>query len=256
MLSALEHAGCMVVTGLLDEQERKSISAELAPHMANVRVVEEDDPEQFYPARTRRTTALLTRSNTVAEQLVPHPISTGVCDRFLLPNGEFGYQLHVTAALEVGPGAREQVLHREEDSFTFFPVPRPNLIVASMWAISDFRSDNGATLIVPGSHKWPTERVPESHEIVPAEMPAGSVLFWSGGLLHGAGREHIARLALRCHIDLFTWMVATRRKSVSGTYLPNRSLGYRQKLNRLPDLRCTAHWGFMILLAVLNRCAR
>ncbi|MDC1019401.1 phytanoyl-CoA dioxygenase family protein, partial [Pseudomonadales bacterium] len=108
-------------------------------------------------------------------------------DRFLLPNGEFGYQLHVTAALEVGPGAREQVLHREEDSFTFFPVPRPNLIVASMWAISDFRSDNGATLIVPGSHKWPTERVPKSHEIVPAEMPAGSVLFWSGGLLHGAG---------------------------------------------------------------------
>ena len=93
----------------------------------------------------------------------------------------------MTAALEVGPGAREQVLHREEDSFTFFPVPRPNLIVASMWAISDFRSDNGATLIVPGSHKWPTERVPESHEIVPAEMPAGSVLFWSGGLLHGAG---------------------------------------------------------------------
>ncbi|MBT3734060.1 MAG: mitomycin antibiotic biosynthesis protein, partial [Gammaproteobacteria bacterium] len=140
-----------------------------------------------YPARTRRTTALLTRSNTVAEQLVPHPISTGGCDRFLLPNGEVGYQLHVTAALEVGPGAREQVLHREEDSFTFFPVPRPNLIVASMWAISDFRSDNGATLIVPGSHKWPAERVPESHEIVPAEMPAGSVLFWSGGLLHGAG---------------------------------------------------------------------
>ena len=36
MLSALEHAGCMVVTGLLDEQERKSISAELAPHMASV----------------------------------------------------------------------------------------------------------------------------------------------------------------------------------------------------------------------------
>ena len=187
MLSALDHAGCLVVTGLLDEEDRKSIGAELAPHMANARVVEKDDPEQFYPARTRRTTALLTRSNTVAEQLVPHPISTDVCDRFLLPNGEHGYQLHVTAALEVGPGAREQVLHREEDSFTYFPLPRPNLIVASMWAISDFRSDNGATNIVPGSHKWPKERVPEDHEIVPAEMPAGSVLFWLGGLLHGAG---------------------------------------------------------------------
>jgi len=187
MLTALDHAGCLVVTGLLDKQTRETISAELAPHMARVRVIDEDDPEEFYPGRTRRTTALLARSNTVAEQLVPHPVATEVCDRFLLPNSEFGYQLHVTAALEVGPGAREQILHREEDSFTFFPVPRPNLIVASMWAVSDFRADNGATLIVPGSHKWPEDRVPTREEVVTAEMPSGSVLFWLGGLLHGAG---------------------------------------------------------------------
>ena len=110
-----------------------------------------------------------------------------MCDELLLPNGEHGYQLHVTAALEIGPGARTQVLHREEDSFTFFPVPRPNLIVASMWAISDFRTDNGATLIVPGSHKWPEDRLAKDEEIIQAEMPAGSVLYWLGGTLHGAG---------------------------------------------------------------------
>lgn len=98
-----------------------------------------------------------------------------------------GYQLHVSAALEVGPGAREQVLHREENSFTFFPLPRPNIIVASMWAISDFRADNGATLLVPGSHKWPADRKAARREIVNAEMPAGAVLFWMGGTLHGAG---------------------------------------------------------------------
>jgi ectoine hydroxylase-related dioxygenase (phytanoyl-CoA dioxygenase family) len=79
------------------------------------------------------------------------------------------------------------VLHREEDAFTFFPLPRPNLIVATMWAISDFRADNGATLIVPGSHRWDAERKPAPDEILPAEMPAGSVLFWLGGTLHGAG---------------------------------------------------------------------
>lgn len=187
MHSALDRAGCLVVTGVLDNQIRESITSELAPHMANARLIEADDPTQFYPGRTRRATALLSRSNTIAEQLVPHPVSTDVCDRFLVPNSEFGYQLHVTAALEVGPGAREQVLHREEDSFTYFPLPRPNLIVASMWAISDFRADNGATLLVPGSHKWSEGRIPENHEIVQAEMPAGSVLFWLGGLLHGAG---------------------------------------------------------------------
>ena len=53
--------------------------------------------------------------------------------------------------------------------------------------MTDFRSDNGATLLVPGSHKWPEDRVATNDEIVEAEMPAGSVLYWMGGLLHGAG---------------------------------------------------------------------
>jgi ectoine hydroxylase-related dioxygenase (phytanoyl-CoA dioxygenase family) len=154
--------------------------------MEKAKVINEDDPEQFYPGRTRRTTALVARSATAGE-LVLDPCTLSLCDRFLSPNGEFGYQLHVTAALDVGPGARRQVLHREHDSFTFFPHPRPNMIVASMWAITDFRADNGATLVVPGSHKWPAEREPSEDEVVAAEMPAGSVLYWLGGTLHGAG---------------------------------------------------------------------
>jgi ectoine hydroxylase-related dioxygenase (phytanoyl-CoA dioxygenase family) len=184
---SLDEAGCVVVTGLLPSERRQAIRDELASHMADVRVIEDDDPTQFYPGRTRRVTALLTRSPTVADQLVAHPVSKQLCETFLRPNSEFGYQLHVTAALEVGPGARAQELHREEDSFTFFPLPRPNLIVASMWAINEFRGDNGATLLVPGSHRWPVDRVAEDHEIVRAEMPAGSALYWLGGTLHGAG---------------------------------------------------------------------
>jgi len=61
------------------------------------------------------------------------------------------------------------------------------MIVASMWAITDFRADNGATQIVPGSHQWPEERQAAEDEIVAAEMSAGSVLYWLGGTLHGAG---------------------------------------------------------------------
>ena len=183
---ALDEAGCVVVTGLLDETGGNAVSAELAPYMESVQVVEEDDPTRFYPARTRRTSALVARSATVGK-LVLDDCTLGLCDHFLTPNGEFGYQLHVSAALDVGPGARRQVLHREHDSFTFFPPPRPNMIVASMWAITDFRADNGATLVVPGSHKWSEEREATEDEIVAAEMPAGSVLYWLGGTLHGAG---------------------------------------------------------------------
>ena len=186
---ALDDAGCVVITGVTNANLRQSVKEELAPHMEKARVIEieKEDPTQFYPGRTRRVAGLVARSPTITDQLVAHPLSKQCCETLLLPNGEFGYQLHITAALEVGPGARSQVLHREEDSFTFFPKPRPNLIVASMWAISDFRADNGATLLVPGSHKWPADRIAKDEEIVQAEMPAGSVLFWMGGTLHGAG---------------------------------------------------------------------
>jgi len=186
---SLGEAGCAVVTGVTDQGFREALTAELAPHMETVRVKDKDNPEEFYPGRTRRVSALVSRSESITNKLVEHPISKHVCDTHLLPNSEYGYQLHVSAALEIGPGAREQILHREEDSFTFFPLPRPNIIVASMWAISDFRADNGATLIVPGSHKWPEDRKPKPNEILNAEMPAGSVLFWMGGLLHGAGEN-------------------------------------------------------------------
>ena len=139
---ALGESGCAVVTDLMEERVRTSISEELAPHMTQARVIEQDDPDEFYPGLTRRVSALVTRSDTVTDHLVTHPMSQAMCDTHLLPNSEFGYQLHVSAALEVGPGAREQVLHREEDSFTYFPIPRPNIIVASMWAVTDFRADS------------------------------------------------------------------------------------------------------------------
>ena len=185
--ATLGEAGCVVVTGVMDAELRQSIRGELAPHMAKARYIEEDDPARFYPGRSRRVSALVARSPSVTDRLVAHPLSRQVCETHLLPNSEYGYQLHVSAAVAVGPGAREQVLHREENSFTFFPLPRPNIIVASMWAVSDFRSDNGATLLVPGSHRWPADREATPDEILSAEMPAGAVVFWMGGLLHGAG---------------------------------------------------------------------
>ena len=185
--SALGEVGCVVVTGLLNAADRAAVRDELAPYMERVKVAQ-DDPAAFYPGLTRRSTALVARSETVG-RMVLHDRTIELCDHFLIPNGEFGYQLHVSAALEVGPGARVQVLHREHDGFTFFPHPRPNLIVASMWAITDFRSDNGATLLVPGSHTWPADRRATSSEIVAAEMSAGSVLYWLGGTLHGAGAK-------------------------------------------------------------------
>jgi ectoine hydroxylase-related dioxygenase (phytanoyl-CoA dioxygenase family) len=186
MQSVLQSAGCLVVTGAADEQTVAALRTEMAPHMQQARIATQDDPAEFYPAHTRRVSALVGRSET-ARNLVMDPMVLALCDHFLLPNSNPRYQLHVSAALEIGPGAREQILHREEDPFSFFPLPRPNLVLATMWAMSDFSKENGGTLLVPGSHLWEAARKPEPDEIVAAEMPKGAVLFWMGGLLHGAG---------------------------------------------------------------------
>lgn len=184
MMKALDDYGCLIITDVISEDSLNHLKSELGPFMEKA-VITEDNPDDFYPGRTRRVTAIAARSPE-ARSLIMHPTSLSLCDHHLAPNCE-RIQLHATAALEIGPGAREQILHREEDPFNFFPLPRPNLVLATMWSVSDFIESNGATHVVPGSHRWPAGRKPADHEIAIAEMQAGSVLFWAGGLLHGAG---------------------------------------------------------------------
>jgi len=178
---------------VIDRAARDSILRELAPHLEivdpdasiNKKYEADGGTANFYPDKTKRITALVARSETF-RTFVTHPLMLSACDAILKPNCVH-YQVHATAALKIGPGAREQVLHREEDPYQFFKVPRPRMILASMWAITDFTEANGGTKIVPGSHLWPAERAARPDEVVAAAMPAGSVLLWMGGTLHGAG---------------------------------------------------------------------
>lgn len=184
MYAMLEAEGCLVVRDLADSDAIRQVREELSRPFAQV-TVDNDDPEAFYPGNTRRMPALMHRSKT-ARRLMMDPVVEQLGDRHLSKNSK-NWQLNVSAALEIGPGSRDQILHREEDLYQFWEPPRPNLILASMWAISDFTAENGGTQIVPGSHVWPADRVPKPEEIVRAEMPSGSVLFWLGGTLHGGG---------------------------------------------------------------------
>ena len=193
MVEALERDGCVVVTGVTDQSTRDAITSELAPHVekadANAATSSTSkyylESAGFYPGHTKRITSLVAKSETF-RGFVTHPMMLAACDAILKPNCE-SYQLHVGSVLVVGPGATMQMLHREDDAYRFFKLPRPNLVLASMWAISDFTADNGATNLVPGSHRWPAGREARADEIASGEMPAGSVLIWMSGTLHGAG---------------------------------------------------------------------
>ena len=60
------------------------------------------------------------------------------------------------------------------------PRPHPPLVVTTLWAFTDFTSENGATRFVRGSHRFAeTPDRPgalDGHEIECFEAPAGSVM--------------------------------------------------------------------------------
>jgi ectoine hydroxylase-related dioxygenase (phytanoyl-CoA dioxygenase family) len=71
--------------------------------------------------------------------------------------------------------------------WTHVPKPHPLLQLASITALVDFEVANGATRVVPGSHRWPHERQPEPDEIADAVMPAGASVIYLGSTIHGGG---------------------------------------------------------------------
>jgi ectoine hydroxylase-related dioxygenase (phytanoyl-CoA dioxygenase family) len=68
----------------------------------------------------------------------------------------------------------------------------------TIWALTDFTEQNGATRVVPGSNMGEDGLVFQPEETEPAAMDRGSVLFYSGSVYHGGGanRSSSTRIGL------------------------------------------------------------
>jgi hypothetical protein len=182
VVAVLAEDGCVVVERVVPPETMDEIHAELEPHLDATPA----GPDEFSGLNTRRTGSLIARSASF-RPIASHPLVLGTLDTVL---GEHAtnYQLHLTQIIDIGPGEPAQLLHRDQWAFDFFPFPKGYEVEChTMWAMSDFTEENGATRVIPGSHRWEDKLRPEHSETVPAEMPKGSVFIYVGSVYHGGG---------------------------------------------------------------------
>lgn len=187
----LREHGAVIVEGVLDSDLLTRFNDELDP------ILEATSPERsylnplidfFYGKRVRQITGVAARSRIFGEEVLCHPFYAAICDDILGPSCA-RYQLNVAQVMDRGPGADQQILHRDEDVWIHLPRPHPEVQVASVIALVDFTADIGATVVVPGSNHWDRERSPEPGELACAEMPAGSAVVYLGSTLHAGGHN-------------------------------------------------------------------
>jgi Phytanoyl-CoA dioxygenase (PhyH) len=222
-LAALDRDGYVIWENLLTTEQCRQIRDVVRPWLGHT------GRNAFEGRRTQRIYSVLSRTR-VCDRLVDSPRVLAVLDRLLMPN----YLLSALQAINIQPGETAQLAHHDDG---FYPIPRPRapLAAATIWAIDDFTADNGATVVIPGSHRWGKRRPSPDDHALPVVMPAGSCVFFVGTLWHGGGantttRERLAVSAQYCQpwlrpMEAFTLSVSREiARTVSDDI--RRMLGY------------------------------
>jgi len=208
-LAAIREQGFVVVPGILGTRELRAVRRALAPLLGSAR-----GRNDFEGYRTERVYSLVGRG-AVFEALVAHPRILAICDALLEPS----YLLTASQAIEIHPGETPQAFHTD-DLFYGIPRPRPAVSVSTIVAVDAFTTENGATQVVPGSHRWPDARIaallravdfttapPGARRPVPkgglprrfgarvvdVVMEPGAAIVFLGTVLHRGGENRSAR---------------------------------------------------------------
>jgi hypothetical protein len=179
-VEGLERDGFLVLPGLMNTHELRTLERELEPWIARTPRCEGD----FYGWKTTRVGGLLSKAPMV-QHLALNPRILAIAETLLRPTCDC-IQLNLTQAARVHPGERAQAPHRDEEMWPSDTQGR-HWLINVMWAVSDFTEANGATRLWPGSHRVKLDRAVDPANSVAGAMPAGSALVFLGSLTHGAG---------------------------------------------------------------------
>ncbi|MFJ3766356.1 phytanoyl-CoA dioxygenase family protein [Streptomyces sp. NPDC090082] len=193
ILDIVTRDGGVVIEGFLTQEQIVRFNAEieqplraLSPGSAH----EDEVVAAFHGSNTKRLTNLVTHSATFRSEVIDHPLVHEISDLvFLQESGT--YWMTTAQVIEIGPGNKAQMLHRDlENWFPFIGMGPggPEVTINFLVALTDFTEENGATRVIPGSNHWSDfEDRGTPEQTVPAVMHAGDVLLISGRTAHGGG---------------------------------------------------------------------
>ena len=182
ILAVLKRDGALILKDVLTSGQVAQVLAETMPYIEATECGRDD----FTGRKTTRTGALVARS-AGCRDMVANKTIVAAAEEFLKLFCE-RIQLHLTQVIRIRPGQPKQAIHRDRWAWgTYLKDVEPQF--NTIWAMSDFTKDNGATQVCPGSLDWPDDYQPKDEEIGYAEMTAGSVLVYTGGVFHGGGEN-------------------------------------------------------------------
>ena len=182
ILEIIHSDGAVILKDMLSPDATGDVLTEVRPYMEATGNGRDD----FSGRQTTRTGALVARSARCRE-LILNPTILAATKAFLDPYCK-RFQLHLGQIIRLRPGQPKQAIHRDRWAWGQYlkdVEPQFNTI----WALSEFSAENGATRLVPGSIDWPDDRRVEPHEICQAIMDPGSALLYTGSVFHGGGEN-------------------------------------------------------------------
>jgi len=197
ILEIIDRDGALILEGVLTSAELDRVVAETRPYIEATR----KGRDAFTGFSTTRTGALVARS-PACRDLVMNARVLEAANKFLEPYCN-RIQLHLTQIIRLLPGQPAQVIHRDRWAWgTYLKGVEPQF--NTIWALTDFTRENGATQVVPGSTQWPDDRRAEPGEITQAVMKRGSVLLYTGSVFHagGANRSDGERIGMNITYSL------------------------------------------------------
>ncbi len=179
-ISRIDRLGYTVIPGVLSPEVCVSMANRLSEIYEERQKAGLDRHPSVDPTREHFVFNLHNKDDRFVS-LIDHPAIAALLEHFLYKTLVLNY-FNARATVN---GSKPQHLHIDSR----VPFPHTPVMMQAIWMINDFTVANGATRVVPGSHRFtePPDRPLDHPDAVPTVGKAGSVLLYNSSLWHGAG---------------------------------------------------------------------